>query len=142
MIEADMNSLRALLREAIAGSRLNTREAEEALGMAHGSLEGVLKGKLELKVRHILALAAVLRVSPADFFVLGCPNANDAAQHELVEWLSPPARRAVRAAPAAKVRTSPGRRPPSGRGDQLVRRLTQLAKRVLTAHSLEEMGLA
>jgi hypothetical protein len=102
MIEADMNSLRALLREAIAGSRLNTREAEEALGMAHGSLEGVLKGKLELKVRHILALAAVLRVSPADFFVLGCPNANDAAQHELVEWLSPPARRAVRAAPAAK----------------------------------------
>lgn len=97
MIETDLTSLRALLREAIASSRLTTRETEEALGMAHGSLEGVLRGKLELKVRHILALAAVLRVSPADFFVYGCPTANDAAQHELVEWLSPPARRAVQA---------------------------------------------
>ena len=70
--------------------------------MAHGSLKDVLKGKLELKVRHILALAAVLRVSPADFFVLGCPEANGAAQNGLVDWLSPPARRAVKAAPVAK----------------------------------------
>jgi hypothetical protein len=102
MIDADLSSLRALLREAIAASRLTTREAEEALGMAHGSLEGVLKGKLELKVRHILALAAVLRVSPADFFALGCPAANDAAQNGLVEWLSPPTRRAMNAVAAPK----------------------------------------
>jgi transcriptional regulator with XRE-family HTH domain len=102
MIDADLSSLRALLREAIASARLTTREAEKALGMANGSLEGVLRGKRELKVRHILALAAVLKISPADFFVLGCPAANDAAQHELVEWLSPPARRAVKAASAAK----------------------------------------
>jgi transcriptional regulator with XRE-family HTH domain len=102
MIDDDLGSLRALLREAIAATRLTTREAEEALGMAHGSLEGVLKGKLDLRVRHVLALAGILRVSPADFFTLGCPAANDAAQHELVEWLSPPARRAVKAAPAPK----------------------------------------
>jgi hypothetical protein len=102
MIDADLNSQRVLLREAIAATRFTSREAEEALGIAHGSLEGVLKGKLELKVRHVLALAAVLRVSPADFFILGCPEANDAAQNELVAWLSPPARRAVKAGPAAK----------------------------------------
>src|SRR5258706_11668754 len=102
MIDADLSSLRALLREAIAATRFTTREAEEALGMAHGSLERVLTGKLELKVRHILALAAILKVSPADFFVLGCPSANGAAQNEVIEWLSPPARRAVKVAPTAK----------------------------------------
>jgi len=102
MNDADLQSLRALLREAIAATRLTSREAEEALGMAHGSLEGVLSGKRELKVRHILALAAVLRVPPADFFVLGCPAAQGAAHHELVEWLSPLARRAVKAVPDAK----------------------------------------
>jgi hypothetical protein len=102
-MDADLQSLCALLREAIAATRMTTREAEEALGMAHGSLEGVLKGKLELRVRHILSLAAILRVSPADFFTLGCPTANDAAQNELLEWLSPPWRRALKAAaPAAK----------------------------------------
>ncbi|HYX24052.1 MAG TPA: helix-turn-helix transcriptional regulator [Thermoanaerobaculia bacterium] len=100
MIEDDLGSLRALLREAIAASRLTTREAEEALGMAHGSLEGVLKGKLDLRVRHVLALAQVLGVSPADFFILGCPAANDAAQHELVAWLSPPARSKVKSSRA------------------------------------------
>ena len=102
MPDADLQPLCALLREAIAATRMTTREAEEALGMAHGSLEGVLKGKLELRVRHILALAAILKVPPADFFALGCPNANNAAQHGLVEWLSPPWRRAMKAAPAVK----------------------------------------
>jgi hypothetical protein len=103
MSDADLSSLRALLREAIASSRLTTREAEKALGMANGSLEGVLTGRRELKVRHILALADVLKVSPSDFFVLGCPAANEAAQHELAEWLSPPARRALKATSAAKL---------------------------------------
>lgn len=99
MIDDDLRSLRALLREAIASLRLTNREAEGAMGIAHGSLEALLSGKLELRVRHLLALAELLKVSPADFLALGCPTAEDEARHDLVEWLSPPARGMVRAAP-------------------------------------------
>jgi len=96
----DLRSLCELLREAIAATRLTSREVEDALGIGHGRLERLLNGKLELRVRHILALADILKVSPGDFLILGCPGAVEAAQHELVEWLSPPARR--RAAKAAR----------------------------------------
>jgi len=96
----DLRSLRDLLREAIVATRLTSREVEDALGIGHGKLERLLNGKLEIRVRHILALAAILKVSPGDFFILGCPGAVEAAQHELVEWLSPPARR--RAAKAVR----------------------------------------
>lgn len=96
----DLRSLRELLREAIAATRLSSREVEDALGIGHGKLERLLNGQMELRVRHILVLADILKVSPGDFFILGCPGAVEAAQHELVEWLSPPARR--RAAKAAR----------------------------------------
>ncbi|MBW8877964.1 MAG: helix-turn-helix transcriptional regulator [Acidobacteria bacterium] len=107
MIDDDLHSLRALLREAIASLRLTNREAESAMGIAHGSLEALLNGKLELRVRHLLALAEILKVSPADFLALGCPTAEDAARHDLVEWLSPPARGMVKAAPARSPSGSP-----------------------------------
>ena len=99
MIDDDLHTLRDLLREAISSLRLTNREAESAMGIAHGSLEGLLQGKLDLRVRHLLALAEILKVSPADFLALGCPTAEDAARHDLVEWLSPPARGRMKAAP-------------------------------------------
>ncbi|HEX3554986.1 MAG TPA: helix-turn-helix transcriptional regulator [Thermoanaerobaculia bacterium] len=99
MIDDDLHSLRVLLREAIASLRLTNREAESAMGIAHGSLEGLLQGRLDLRVRHLLALAEILKVSPADFLALGCPTAQDAAQHDLVEWLSPPVRGRIKGAP-------------------------------------------
>jgi transcriptional regulator with XRE-family HTH domain len=98
MSDQDLDSLRALLREAVAGSRLSGREAEEVLGIGHGNLERLLNGTLELRVRHVLALARRLKVSPADFFALGCPEAVRAAEHDLTEWVAPPHRR--QAAPA------------------------------------------
>jgi transcriptional regulator with XRE-family HTH domain len=100
----DLRSLCELLREAIAATRLTSREVEEALGIGHGKLERMLSGQLDLRVRHILALADILKVSPGDFFILGCPGALEAAQNELVDWLSPPARRKV--AKAARSRST------------------------------------
>jgi transcriptional regulator with XRE-family HTH domain len=96
----DLRSLRDLLREAIAATRLTSREVEDALEIGHGKLERLLNGQMEIRVRHILALANILKVSPGDFLILGCPGAVEAAQNELVEWLSPPTRR--RAAKAAR----------------------------------------
>lgn len=92
MSDQDLASLRDLLREAVAGSRLSGHEAEAVLGIGHGNLERLLNGTLELRIRHVLALARHLQVSPADFFALGCPEAVRAAQHDLTEWIAPPHR--------------------------------------------------
>ncbi len=92
MSDQDLASLRDLLREAVAGSRLSGRDAEAVLGIGHGNLERLLNGTLELRIRHVLALARHLQVSPADFFALGCPEAVRAAQHDLTEWIAPPRR--------------------------------------------------
>jgi len=99
MSDQDLASLRDLLREAVAGSRLTGREAEAVLGIGHGNLERLLNGTLELRIRHVLALARHLKVSPADFFALGCPEAISAAQHDLAEWVTPPHRRQTGQAP-------------------------------------------
>ncbi|HSG39864.1 MAG TPA: helix-turn-helix transcriptional regulator [Thermoanaerobaculia bacterium] len=93
MTDRDLKELRALLRDAVVASRLSNRDVEEVLGIGHGTLERLLNGTLDLRVRHILALARYLKVSPADFFSLGCPQAVRAAEHDLSEWLSPPRRR-------------------------------------------------
>jgi transcriptional regulator with XRE-family HTH domain len=93
MSEKDLESFREVLREAVAGSQLSGRDAEDVLGIGHGTLGRLLNGTLDLRVRHVLALARYLKVSPADFFVLGCPDAVRAAEHDLVEWVTPPRRR-------------------------------------------------
>ena len=100
----DLRSLCELLREAIAATRLPSRDLEDALGIGHGKLERLLNGQMELRVRHVLALADILKVSPGDFFILGCPGALEAAENELVDWLSPPSRRKV--AKAAQSRST------------------------------------
>jgi hypothetical protein len=102
MSDQDLASLRDLLREAVAGSRLTGREAEAVLGIGHGNLERLLNGTLELRIRHVLALARHLQVSPADFFAMGCPEAVGAAQHDLAEWVTPPRRRQAGQAPLPK----------------------------------------
>src|SRR5262245_8800395 len=93
MADRDLKDLRALLRDAVVASRLSNREMERVLGIGHGTLEKLLDGRQDLRVRHIMALASYLKVSPADFFALGCPQAVRAAEHELSEWLTPPRRR-------------------------------------------------
>jgi hypothetical protein len=44
-----------VFREAIQGLRLTPRQIEDALDIGHGSLSRLLDGKIELKVRHLLA---------------------------------------------------------------------------------------
>lgn len=93
MKDKDLKDLRALLRDAVAASRLSNREMERVLGIGHVTLVRLLDGRQDLRVRHILALARYLKVSPADFFTLGCPQAVRTAEHDLSEWLTPPRRR-------------------------------------------------
>jgi transcriptional regulator with XRE-family HTH domain len=85
----DLRQLRSLLRQAIAALRLGRREVETALGIGHGSLERVLDGSMELRVRHLLDLARLLQVPPKDFLEIACPEPPGGAKFRLRDWLGP-----------------------------------------------------
>ena len=89
MVDQDLKDLRRLLRDAVESSRMYVRDIEAAIGVGHGNLERLLNGTLELRVRHLIAFARLLKIPPAEFLELGCPGATQAAQRRLVDWLGP-----------------------------------------------------
>lgn len=89
MVDQDLKELRRLLRDAVESSRMYVRDIEAAIGVGHGNLERLLNGTLELRVRHLLAFARLLKIPPAEFLELGCPGATQTAQRRLVDWLGP-----------------------------------------------------
>ncbi|MFL6198953.1 MAG: hypothetical protein ACJ76J_07240 [Thermoanaerobaculia bacterium] len=104
MSDSDLQTLRALVREALPTYHGSGRAIENALGIGHGNLAHLLDGRLELRVRHLLAIANMLGVPPHQFLELGCPETNDAARRDLTDFVSmslPPERRV--AVQAAKV---------------------------------------
>jgi len=104
MSDSDLLTLRALVREALPTYHGAGRAIENALGIGHGNLAHLLDGRLELRVRHLLAIAKMLGVPPHQFLELGCPETNDAARRDLTDFVSmslPPERRV--AVQAAKV---------------------------------------
>lgn len=97
MSQRDLATLRELLRRVAQETRSTSRELEERLEIGHGNLGKLLSGRIELRVRHILAFAELLEVSPGELVAAGCPEATAAATINLEDWLAPP-RRPVRAA--------------------------------------------
>jgi transcriptional regulator with XRE-family HTH domain len=95
MVDTDLKELRQLLREAVDASRMYGRDIEDALEIGHGNLTRLLNGTLELRVRHLLAFARLLKIPPAELLELGCPDAARIAQHRLLDWLGPDRRRAA-----------------------------------------------
>lgn len=95
MSEQDLKQLRQVLREAVRATRLTNREMERRLGLGSGTLFRLFDGRLDLRVRHLLALADLLDVPPSDLFELGCPEAASRAKRRLSDWIgqksSPPA---------------------------------------------------
>lgn len=87
MANKDLQQLRQVLREAVRASRMPIREMERQLGIGHGALYRMLDGELDLRVRHLLALADLLGVPPTDFFEIGCPDAMSRASKRLADWI-------------------------------------------------------
>ena len=87
MSDQDLRQLRQVLRQAVDASRMPVREMERRLGVGHGSLYRMLDGEFDLRVRHLLALAEILGVSPADFLEMGCPDAVRNAKRHLADWI-------------------------------------------------------
>jgi len=81
--------LRAVVRDAVDASKKPARDLEREIGLGTGNLARLLDGRLEIRLNHLLGLAGVLRVPPADFVELGFPEAASTAKHRLSDWLRP-----------------------------------------------------
>jgi transcriptional regulator with XRE-family HTH domain len=88
MRESSEKTLRQVLREAVAASGWTKRALERRLVLGSGNLDKLLDGRLEIKVRHLRAFAALLDVPLADFVTLGYPN-QARAKHRLTDWIAP-----------------------------------------------------
>ena len=97
MYEQEPARLLELLAELVARSGRTQREVERALGVGHGWLRLLFAGKSELKVRHILDLAALLGFTPGQFFRQAYPEvpgtAVDQVRREVNDILPPKLRR-------------------------------------------------
>ena len=87
MADKDLRQLRQVLEQAVRASHMTIREMERSLGLGHGSLYRLFDGNLDLRVRHLLALADLLGVPPTDFLELGCPDAMSRAKRRLTDWI-------------------------------------------------------
>jgi transcriptional regulator with XRE-family HTH domain len=86
-MDKDLKTLHDLVRQALDRTQLTKRRLEEEIGLGHGTLEQLLSGRQDLKVRHLLAIARLLRVAPQQLLELGCPQAGAAAEQDLAAWL-------------------------------------------------------
>jgi hypothetical protein len=65
-IEAQVQRLTQILDEAAYRTRRSRRSLERDLGLAHGYLGNLFRGRTELKVYHVLLLAKLLHLDPLD----------------------------------------------------------------------------
>jgi|SRR6185369_2244617 len=89
-MDKELKTLHDLVRQALDRTQWTKRRLEDEIGLGHGTLEQVLSGRQDLKVRHLLAIARLLRVPPQQFLELGCPQAGAAAEQDLAVWLGRP----------------------------------------------------
>jgi transcriptional regulator with XRE-family HTH domain len=130
MAEPDFEQLLTVLGRAIDAVPMTRRDLEDRIGLGHGTLYRLLNGHLELKVRHLLALARVLEVPPGEFLALGCPKATARAQYQLADRLTPPRH------PTRTEKAFEGSAPPAAGGiEELRPLLRQLIQEELAAAS-------
>jgi transcriptional regulator with XRE-family HTH domain len=87
MPQNDLRELRQLLGQVVQRLGRTSRELEERLEIGHGNLGKLLNGTIELRVRHLLAFAELLRVPVTELLAAGCPGSAAAATQHLTDWL-------------------------------------------------------
>jgi DNA-binding Xre family transcriptional regulator len=86
-IEKDLAEFRHVLRELVRMVRMPVRDLERTLGVGSGKMEKLLNGEMEIRLRHVLAMAQILDVSPGDLLTAGCAEATRRARRRVVDWL-------------------------------------------------------
>lgn len=89
-MDKDTKRLLGLVRSACYSWSGNKRDLEGALGIGHGRPEEILDGQPELRVRHLIDLARLLKVWPSDFLRLGYPDDERTAPNHLEGWIGEP----------------------------------------------------
>jgi hypothetical protein len=85
----DLQTLRHLLSQVVRAAGKRRRELEECLEIGHGNLERIFDGRVDLRVRHIMAVAKLLGVRPGQLIDLGCPEITGAAWRDVEDILAP-----------------------------------------------------
>lgn len=101
MRDKDLQNFRYLLGQLIRAERVPRRQVEGRLGVGHKNLEKLLDGTMEVRLRHILAVAEWLGVRPGELVDLGCPETAAAARRKVTDILAP-GREAIEAGLARK----------------------------------------
>ena len=89
-MDKDMKRLLNLIRVACNSWTGNKRDLETAMSIGHGRLEEILNGEPELRVRHLVGLARLLKVRPSDFLRLAYGSDEAAAPRYLEDWIGDP----------------------------------------------------
>jgi transcriptional regulator with XRE-family HTH domain len=63
------NAVVEVLKQRLADSRISQREAERLLGLNHGIIGGVLRGKTALRIQHLELLGRLLGIAPDQILV-------------------------------------------------------------------------
>lgn len=73
-LDAQLRWMEQVLAAVIRASGLTRQGVEKELGWSSGYLSKLLGGQVELRPRHILAVLAVAKMEPADFFSIVFPK--------------------------------------------------------------------
>ena len=90
MSDRDAIAVLAVVRRAVDAAPGNKRDLETAMSIGHGRLEEILNGEPELRVRHLVGLARLLKVRPSDFLRLAYGSDEAAAPRYLEDWIGDP----------------------------------------------------
>ena len=84
-IEDEVRRATKLLETVMQAAGLTRKDLDQRLGAGPGYVSQVLTGRMELKLRHILAILRALDVEPALFFQTLYPDARPATDQAVME---------------------------------------------------------
>lgn len=67
--ETDLQRLLDVLQEKVRLSRRSHRELERELGLGHGTIGSLFRGRTELRFRHLTMLGRVLGIDPVEILL-------------------------------------------------------------------------
>lgn len=89
-MDKETKFLLTLVRTACESWTGHKRDLESAMSVGHGRLEEIFNGDQELRIRHLVGLARLLKVPPADFLRLAYGGDERTAPRRLDEWIGEP----------------------------------------------------
>jgi transcriptional regulator with XRE-family HTH domain len=75
MSEGQTEQLARVLKILLRFSKIQNQEIEKKLGFSGGYVSRLLSGKIDLKISHVLDLAAILDMEPHELFAIAFPQA-------------------------------------------------------------------